>query len=43
MVVDWFRLEEMQNKYINFGDRNDRSCYDRLDEKGGRVREKEGF
>lgn len=31
MVVDWFRMEEMQNKYIDFGDRNDRTCYDRLD------------
>lgn len=40
MVVNWSRVGEMENKYIHSGDRNDRTCSDRLDEKGGGVRER---
>lgn len=40
MVVNWSRVGEMENKYIHSGDRNDRTCSDRIDEKGGGVRER---
>lgn len=40
MVVDWIRVEEMENKYIFFGDRNDRICYNELDVEGDGERER---
>lgn len=43
MVVDGIRVEGMQNKCNHFGDRNDRTCYDGLDEKERGVRERGAF
>lgn len=40
MVVDWIRVEEMENKYTPFGDRNDRTCYNELDVEGDGERER---
>lgn len=39
MVVAGIRVGKMENRCDHFGDRNDRTCYDGLDEKGRGVRE----
>ena len=33
MAVDWIRVGEMEDTHTPFGDRNDRTCYDELDDK----------